>query len=209
MRLNPPAAADTPENLSGGVLLVLLPGFGPEDGGRDPAALTRPRGLLTSAQIDRGPYVPRVLKWLAAAGLDLRSAAPRLQLAVWPEAFEGRPHGPQCVKALVRQSDAFLKTVAERRPRLLVFVSCYLHDAACAPELDGPLTAALGRAIEPPRRLCASRLRVQIQRRERALILALPVPTANATPAFEAELTAALRRELRTIAGGFAGPTLF
>ena len=142
----------------------------------------RPRGLLTSAQIDRGPYVPRVLKWLAAAGLDLRSAAPRLQLAVWPEAFEGRPHGPQCVKALVRQSDAFLKTVAERRPRLLVFVSCYLHDAACAPELDGPLTAALGRAIEPPRRLCASRLRVQIQRRERALILALPVPTANSRP---------------------------
>ena len=208
MRLNPPAAADTPENLSGGVLLVLMPGFGPEDGGRDPGALMRPRGLLTSAQIDRGTAVPRVLKWLAASGLDLRSAAPFLQLTVWPEAFEGRPHGPQCVKALVRQSEAFLQTVAERQPRLMVFVSCYLHDAACEPELDEALSAALGRALEPPRRLCAARLRTQIQRRERCLMVALPVPTANATPAFEAALTAALSRELRPLSGLFSRPML-
>ena len=204
MRLNPPAAADTPENRSGGILLVLQPGYGPDPDGRDPVQLVRPRGLLTSAQIDRGPLLPRVLRWLAEAGLNLRTAAPALQLTVWPERFEGEPYAAQRIKALAVQSGDFLDTVARRRPRLIVFVSAYLHDALLEPGVSARFAETVGRACEPPRRLTTGRLRARIQRWEKAIVISVPVPCLSVTPAFETELTAALRRETGDLFASFS-----
>ncbi len=87
----------------------------------------------------------------------------------------------------------FLRVLAERQPTLLVLVSCYLFDALRDPALTERIDAALGRTVEPARRLTSTRLRVEGERRERALVLALPVPGPNTTPEFEEELKDALR----------------
>ena len=76
-RIDVPGTADTPENLQGGVLLVFPPGFGPTlSPGLDASAqalerqkLSRPRGRITARQVDRGPEVPQLLKWLARDSL--------------------------------------------------------------------------------------------------------------------------------------------
>lgn len=79
-RIDVPGTADTPENLQGGVLLVFPPGFGPTlSPGLDASAqalerqkLSRPRGRITARQVDRGPEVPQLLKWLERADSLLR-----------------------------------------------------------------------------------------------------------------------------------------
>ena len=78
-RIDVPGTADTPENLQGGVLLVFPPGFGPTlSPGLDASAqalerqkLSRPRGRITARQVDRGPEVPQLLKWLERAGFPV------------------------------------------------------------------------------------------------------------------------------------------
>lgn len=190
-RSDPPGTGETPENARGGFLVVLLPGFGPEvEEGANSAA----RGLITAARIDRGPAVRRVLGWLAAAGFPVEVEARRFALTVWPADGWKRPvRGPEQVTALVRDADDFLRVLSDRRPALLVLVSCYLFDALRDPALAARVEAVLGRTVEHARRLTSTRLRVEGERRERALVLALPVPGPNTTPEFERELTEALR----------------
>ena len=190
-RSDPPGTGETPENARGGFLVVLLPGFGPE---LKPGANPAPRGLITAARIDRGPAVRRVLGWLAAAGFPVETEARRFSLAVWPSGgWKRAVRGPEQVTERVRDSDEFLRVLAERQPSLLVLVSCYLFDALRDPALTERIDAALGRTVEPARRLTSTRLRVEGERRERALVLALPGPGPNTTPEFEEELKDALR----------------
>lgn len=88
--------ADTPENLQGGVLLVFPPGFGPTlSPGLDASAqalerqkLSRPRGRITARQVDRGPEVPQLLKWLERAGFPVAQDAARFSIFTWPQHWE-------------------------------------------------------------------------------------------------------------------------
>ena len=74
-----------------------------------------------------------------------------------------------------------------------MLVSCYLHDALLVPEVTNELKPALGNPLTPPTRLCATRLRAQAQRWERALVISLPIPTQRTTPAFVEALTKGLK----------------
>lgn len=180
---------ETPENAGGGIAIVLLPGYGPHS--PDPES-GRPRGLVTSYQVDRGPVVRDVLKWLSDGGLDLRRHASSFRLVIWPEAWEKTLHGPQMVPELVKCSDAFVQVMTAVQPRLVVLVSCYLHDALDHPEMRTRLFSAFGKPLMPPARLCRTRLRAQVQCWERALVVSVPIPGTSTTHAFEEALTASL-----------------
>ena len=188
-RFNPPLTMETPENAGGGIAIVLLPGYGPHS--PDPES-GRPRGLVTSSQVDRGPVVREVLKWLSDGGLDLRRHALSFRLVIWPASWEKSLHGPQMVPELVRCSDAFVQEMTTVRPSKVVLVSCYLHDALDSPEMHARLFPAFGKPLTPPARLCRTRLRAQVQRWERTLVVSVPIPGTSTTHAFKQVLTASL-----------------
>ena len=191
VRSNPPKPIDTPENMHRGIALVLLPGYGPKDfNGDHPYAI----GLIDSSHVDRGTVVQTVLAWLNKSGLDVKRQASAFRLVVWPEKWvESNLRGPQMVSALVEQSSAFVKEMNETQPALLVLVSCYLHDALLNPEVVKALKPALGKPLMPPTRLCSTRLRAQVQRWEKALVVSLPIPSQRTTSAFSEALALGLK----------------
>ena len=191
VRPNPPKPIDTPENMHRGIALVLLPGYGPKDfNGGQPHA----KGLIDSSHVDRGIVVKTVLAWLNKSGLDVKRQASAFRLVVWPEKWsESNLHGPQMVSALVKQSGAFVEEMNETQPALLVLVSCYLHDALLNPEVVKALKPALGKPLMPPTRLCSTRLRAQVQRWEKALVVSLPIPSQRTTSAFSEALALGLK----------------
>lgn len=191
VRSNPPKPIDTPENMHRGIALVLLPGYGPKDfNGDQPYA----KGLIDSSHVDRGTVVQIVLAWLNKSGLDVKRQASAFRLVVWPEKWvESNLRGPQMVSALVEQSSAFVKEMNETQPALLVLVSCYLHDALLNPEVVKALKPALGKPLMPSTRLCSTRLRAQVQRWEKALVVSLPIPSQRTTSAFSEALALGLK----------------
>ena len=191
VRSNPPKPIDTPENMHRGIALVLLPGYGPKEfNGDQPYA----KGLIDSSHVDRGTVVQTVLAWLNKSGLDVKRQASAFRLVVWPEKWvESNLRGPQMVSALVEQSSAFVKEMNETQPALLVLVSCYLHDALLNPEVVKALKPALGKPLMPPTRLCSRRLRAQVQRWEKALVVSLPIPSQRTTSAFSEALALGLK----------------
>lgn len=191
VRSNPPKPIDTPENMHRGIALVLLPGYGPKDfNGDQPYA----KGLIDSSHVDRGTVVQTVLAWLNKSGLDVKRQASAFRLVVWPEKWvESNLRGPQMVSALVEQSSAFVKEMNETQPALLVLISCYLHDALLNPEVVKALKPALGKPLMPPTRLCSTRLRAQVQRWEKALVVSLPIPSQRTTSAFSEALALGLK----------------
>ena len=191
VRSNPPKPIDTPENMHRGIALVLLPGYGPKDfNGDQPYA----KGLIDSSHVDRGTVVQTVLAWLNKSGLDVKRQASAFRLVVWPEKWvESNLRGPQMVSALVEQSSAFVEEMNETQPALLVLVSCYLHDALLNPEVVKALKPALGKPLMPPTRLCSTRLRAQLQRWEKALVVSLPIPSQRTTSAFSEALALGLK----------------
>ena len=190
-RSNPPKPIDTPENMHRGIALVLLPGYGPKEfNGDQPYA----KGLIDSSHVDRGTVVQTVLAWLNKSGLDVKRQASAFRLVVWPEKWvESNLRGPQMVSALVEQSSAFVEEMNETQPALLVLVSCYLHDALLNPEVVKALKPALGKPLMPPTRLCSTRLRAQVQRWEKALVVSLPIPSQRTTSAFSEALALGLK----------------
>ena len=191
VRSNPPKPIDTPENMHRGIALVLLPGYGPKEfNGDQPYA----NGLIDSSHVDRGTVVQTVLAWLNKSGLDVKRQASAFRLVVWPEKWvESNLRGPQMVSALVEQSSAFVKEMNGTQPALLVLVSCYLHDALLNPEVVKALKPALGKPLMPPTRLCSTRLRAQVQRWEKALVVSLPIPSQRTTSAFSEALALGLK----------------
>ena len=191
VRSNPPKPIDTPENMHRGIALVLLPGYGPKEfNGDQPYA----KGLIDSSHVDRGTVVQTVLAWLNKSGLDVKRQASAFRLVVWPEKWvESNLRGPQMVSALVEQSSAFVKEMNETQPALLVLVSCYLHDALLNPEVVKALKPALGKPLMPPTSLCSTRLRAQVQRWEKALVVSLPIPSQRTTSAFSEALALGLK----------------
>lgn len=207
-RIDVPGTADTPENLQGGVLLVFPPGFGPTlSPGLDASAqalerqkLSRPRGRITARQVDRGPEVPQLLKWLERAGFPVAQEAARFSIFTWPQRWEAdRPLDRRVLKAAAADAARLAEEVKKRRPLLLFFVSAQLLDAANLPEVLEALEPVLVHPAEPVRRITDLRLRVTAQRWVKALCFGLPMPRKTFTPETEetiaAGIAAIFRRE--------------
>lgn len=204
MRVNAPGTADAPENLSGGVLIVMPPGFGPEVDEAalpaDPAAraaalerITRARGVVTALRVDRGACIPQALRWLAAAGFPVQKSAKRFSIFTWPEHWDGRPRDRHVVREAVLEGGRFAQELHLRRPLLVLFLSSQLLDAANDPAVIERLLPAVGRPLEPAFRLSSERLRILGQRWERTLMAGLPLPRRTHRPGFNDEVARALR----------------
>ena len=181
-RWNTPGTADTPQNTEGGVLIVVPPAWGPEkrEGDKEPRA----RGLIVSGQIDRGPVIPECLRWLERSGFDVREEARAFSVLVWPETPFEKAHGPQIVPKLIEEKARFFDECRRRRPQIVICLSCYFYDALSSPEMATDVREAFGRVVEKTHRLTATRLRAEALRYERAILLGLPLPSRNTTPAF-------------------------
>lgn len=214
-RANVPGTADTPENLQGGVLIVVPPELGPEitelpelpsaaadaESGSDPAEsfesrraqIERPRGVITAARVNRGPEIGQLLRWLEAAGFPAAESARRFAVFTWPERWAGAPHDRRAMKRAAEEAGRLWAEIARRSPLIVIFVSAQLLDAANLPEVLPGVAQTLGAPLEPVRRLSDIRLRVTAQRWQKALCLGVPVPRKTFSAAAEEAIAAALR----------------
>lgn len=188
-RWNTPGTGETADNAEGGILIVMPPAWGPEKHGEVPP---KARGLITSAQIDRGPVIPELLRWLEHSGIDIREHARMFSILVWPSERFADCRGPQTVARLIEEKEFFLTECRRRTPQLIIFLSCYFFDAACDATVAADLRTVFGEEIEKPRRICSTRLRAELVRYEKTLILGLPLPGRNTASVFVDALTEGL-----------------
>ena len=146
-----PTVADileTPENRSGGLLVVTMPHTVPE-------STASRRAFLSDRSVNRGPVLERFCEWFSLWGMPLQrtrgkeSAFERaFALALWPAREPADAHGPQFVKAVAPQVPELLKILEARQPRLVIFLSAYLWQAVTAPDTEALTAAVCGKALD-------------------------------------------------------------
>lgn len=183
----------TPENSSGGVAIVTFGGLGPEV---KPAR----RGFFFDNSIDRGTVLNRFCTWFDAWGIPvqrLRGSDGAFERSFftfeWPADPITNAHGPQMVGKIAEQIDALKTMLEERRPRLVIFLSCYLWQAANTEASRAALLPVIGAPLEDGRRITTARLAAYLQPWQGTTMLALPQPSKNTTPAFVATLAAGVQ----------------
>ena len=199
-RLPVPDVVKTRENASGGILVVTQPGYGP----RESAAVRR--AFLFDKSVDRGPVLNRFGEWFPLWGIDVKTvrgtegAFERSFLTLeWPpEPVAG--HGPQTVPRIAEHIEALAQVLKERRPRVVIFLSCYLWQAVNRPEALVRLTPLLGAPLDQGRRISTQRLAAYVQHWPQTTMLALPQPSKNTTDAVVRGLAQGVRRVLEAAA---------
>ncbi len=199
-RLPVPEVVQTRENASGGILVVTLPGYGPLE------YSSARRAFLFDKSVDRGPVLNRFSEWLPLWGIDVKrvrgteGAFERSFFALeWPSKSPAG-HGPQMVPNIAR-SIAELKAVLEaRRPRLIIFLSCYLWQAVNLPEAAAALADVCGTPVTAGRRITNERLAAYSQRWSKVQMLALPQPSKNTTEKCVRSLAQGVREALEACA---------
>lgn len=177
--------------------MVTLPGLGP---GQAPGSR---RGHFFDKSIDRGPVLERFIGWFALCGIPVRRVRGTegpfersFFTFEWPEHPIANAHGPQTVKVIASDLARFVGMVEARRPRLIIFLSCYLWQAANLDESRAALAPALGRPLEPGRRITAERLAAWLQRWQGCTMLALPQPSKNTTDRIVASFSGGFQEAL-------------
>ncbi len=192
-----PSLADileTPENRTGGLLVVTMPHTVPE------GTVSR-RAFLSDRSVDRGAVLERFCEWFSLWGMPLQRTRGKetaferaFALTLWPAREPADAHGPQFVKAVAPQVPDLLKILEARRPRLVIFLSAYLWQAVTAPETEPFTTAVCGKPSDAGRRLSDTRLAAWVQKREKCVFLALPQPSKNTTDTVVRSWAAAIQR---------------
>lgn len=177
-----PEVLDTKENASGGILIVTQPGFGPSEisSGR--------RAFLFDKSVDRGPVLNRFAEWFALWGIDVKTVRGTegafersFSVLEWPPApVEG--HGPQTVARIAEHIALLAEVIQKRRPRLVIFLSCYPWRAVNLPSSLAVLENLCGHPADKGRRITDERLAAYSQRWSSGMrMLALPQPSKNTT----------------------------
>lgn len=181
-RLPIPEVVQTRENISGGILVVTQPGYGPQ------AYSSVRRAFLFDKSVDRGPVLNAFARWFSLWGIDIKrvrgteGAFERSFFTLqWPpEVVSG--HGPQTVPRVAEHIGALRAVLAERRPRLVIFLSCYLWQAVNTPDALLALSEVCGKPIDKGRRITSERLAAYVQKWSSGMrMLALPQPSKNTT----------------------------
>ena len=180
-RLPVPEVVRTQENALGGVLVVTQPGYGPEE------YSSARRAFLFDKSVDRGPVLNRFGDWFELWGIDVKrvrgteGAFERSFFTLeWPE-VPVSGHGPQTVPRIAEHILALRDCILERRPRLVIFLSCYLWQAVNLPSSLEVLSDACGSPLDHGRRITTERLAAYVQKWSKLQMLALPQPSKNTT----------------------------
>lgn len=197
--VNIPEVLATEENSEGGILVVTLPGFGPEK-------LPTRRGTFFDNSVDRGRVLEDFIGWFAMWGIPVKrvrgteGAFERSFFTLeWPREEIQNAHGPQTVKVIASHIDEFLKVVENCKPRLIIFLSCYLWQAVNLDEIKTLLEPALGKPLDEGRRITDKRLGAYLQRWQKCAMLALPQPSKNTTEAIVRSLAGGVQAALETV----------
>jgi len=194
-----PAPLDTPNNLKGGVLVVLPPGYGPE-----PGTPPSDRSFFSDSAVDRGKTLAQFVSWFPVWGIPLattRMTAGDFERSFycceWPSVPVTGARGPQLVQKYAAKCSELAAVIHDREPRLVIFLSCYLWQAANTDEGRLLLADALGSPLEPGRRISPLRLAAYAQRWQKACVLALPLPGTNTTESFVQSIGSAVQRTFK------------
>ena len=208
-----PEVLPTSENASDGILVVLFPGLGPQSFGPR-------RGTLFDNSVDHGQTLERFCAWFDVWGIPVhrvRGSETAFEksffAAEWPAdpAVYAGAHGPQMVSKIAARTKELALVLQERRPRLVIFLSCYLWQAANHPDALEILKPIIGNPLETGRRITSERLAAYVQPWEKCTFLALPQPSKNTTERYVLSLAAGVQSTLtqaRTAAPTCADPLL-
>jgi hypothetical protein len=179
-----PTTLPTEENKEGGVMIVLASGYGPQQSAAR-------RSFFSDTGVDKGAVLNRFVTWFDQWSLPLAkrrgadtSFDRRFFCIEWPESDIGPAHGPQQVARFADRIDELVRVVEERRPKIVVFLSCYLWQAVNLPDSMQALKKAWGAPKSAGRRLSSHRLGAFHQSWDKVEIIALPMPSKNTTDAF-------------------------
>lgn len=181
-RLPAPEVVQTRENLSGGILVVTQPGYGPLE-----YSSVR-RAFLFDKSVDRGPVLNRFAEWFPLWGIDIKrvrgteGAFERSFFTLeWPpQTVSG--HGPQTIPKIAEHISLLCDVLEQRRPRLVIFLSCYLWQAVNTPDALRALSGICGSPRGKGRRITDERLAAYVQHWSGGVqMLALPQPSKNTT----------------------------
>ena len=189
----------TNENAAEGIAVVCLPGLGPESKGAR-------RGCFFDNSIDRGEVLDRFRLWFDVWGVPVERVRGRegaferrFFTFEWPNAPIENAHGPQTVPKIAEHIASLKAMIAERRPRLIIFLSCYPWQAINLPQSVAALESVAGSPLEPGRRITDARLSAYLQRWSKVAMLALPQPSKNTTAEYVKTLAAGVQSALQLV----------
>ena len=152
--------------------MVTQPGYGPE------SYSSARRAFLFDKSVDRGPVLNRFADWFSLWGIDIKRV--RGTEGAFERSFFTLEWPPQPVSG--HESIFALRDVLlERRPRLVIFLSCYLWQAVNTPNAQSALNEACGEPLDQGRRITGERLAAYAQKWTKVRMLALPQPSKNTT----------------------------
>ena len=180
----------------GGLLIITLPNQGAT-------------GILSSQYFDRmaphGKIRDALYEWMNIWGIKVSTSQRQYgdleantQEVVWCEDVPKSLHGPQTVPYFAEHGEHVLNVLEAQSPRLIIVFSGYLYEALKSPVMASKVTAIIGRAKTPARRITTERLKALHQSFERCELLGLPTPSKNTTKAYVETLTMAVRQAFQT-----------
>ena len=164
--------------------MVTQPGYGPE------SYSSARRAFLFDKSVDRGPVLNRFADWFSLWGIDVkrvRGTEGAFERSFFTLEWPPQPvsgHGPQTIPHIAESIFALRDVLLERRPRLVIFLSCYLWQAVNTPNAQAALKEACGEPLDQGRRITGERLAAYAQKWTKVRMIALPQPSKN-TPAPE------------------------
>lgn len=177
-----------------GILVLSLPGQGGS------SALT---SHYFDPNADHGEIRDRLTHWFSLWGIPVGHTAnfatdleESFFETVWCSEVPQHLHGPQTVRYYAANGEKVLDTLREYRPRVIIVLSAYLYEALASEVMASRVTAVIGKALGPARRITAQRLKAMEQRFEHCLVLVLPTPSKNTTDDYVRSLTAPVREAL-------------
>lgn len=175
----------------GGLLIVTLP---------DQGAVGPLRSHYFDPRAAQGKIRDALVKWFKIWGIALSGSTKNptwlerhTTEVVWCDSIPAELHGPQTVKHFIQTGEKVAEVIEETRPKVILVLSAYLYEAMASDALAPRISAVIGKALYPPRRITTMRLKALEQRFEHAQILVLPTPSKNTTEEYVRSLSASVR----------------
>lgn len=175
----------------GGILIVTLP-----DQGAVGALVTH----YFDPRAKQGKIRDAIVKWFAIWGIALSGSTSnpnRIEShtteVVWCNSVPAELHGPQTVKYYAQNGERVIEAIETLRPKIILVLSAYLYEAMASSDLAPKITAVIGKALGPARRITNMRLKALEQKFEHSRIIVLPTPSKNTTDDYVRSLSAAVR----------------
>ena len=177
-----------------GILIVTLPGQG---------ATGERSSHYFDPKANHGKIRDALALWFTLWGIPVGHSAnfateleKNTAEVLWCDEVQEHLHGPQTVRFYAQCGERVLECIKTQQPAVIIVLSAYLYEALASEFLASKVTALIGKALGPARRMTTMRLKALEQKFEHAHMLVLPTPSKNTTDAFVTTLTAPIHQAL-------------